>query len=131
MKLRVQSQLRHAHDDVHGRADLVAHVGQKLAFEPHGFLGPFFLLAQLLRALLNLLLEMLIPMLDLREHLVKSVDKIADLVVVGLFGTQGIVLPVANPKCRARQADDRVGDESLQPRGDLVRHKHGERRGEE
>ena len=44
IEFRIEHQLRHADDAVHGRADFVAHVGQELALGPVGgfgvFLGP-------------------------------------------------------------------------------------------
>ena len=44
----VEGQLGHADDAVHGRADLVAHVGQELALGPVGGLGGVLGLAQFL-----------------------------------------------------------------------------------
>ena len=41
-ELGVQRQLRHPHDGVHGRADLVAHVGQEVALGAGGLLRPAF-----------------------------------------------------------------------------------------
>ena len=45
-QLGVQGQLGHAEDAVHGRADLVAHVGQELALGAVGGLGGLLALAQ-------------------------------------------------------------------------------------
>jgi hypothetical protein len=45
---RLERQVRHADDGVHGRADFVAHVGQKVGLERGGFLRHFLGAAQFL-----------------------------------------------------------------------------------
>ena len=45
---RLERQVRHADDGVHGRADLVAHVGQEIGLERGGLLGQFLGAAQIL-----------------------------------------------------------------------------------
>src|SRR5271157_1872494 len=46
LEFRVQGQIEHAEDAVHGGADLVAHAGQKLALGPAGRLRRLLCLAQ-------------------------------------------------------------------------------------
>ena len=48
IELGLQRQMRHADDGVHGRADLMAHVGQEIRFHLGRFLGHFLGMAQFL-----------------------------------------------------------------------------------
>ena len=45
-EVRIQHQFGHTDDPVHGRADLMAHVGEELALGPAGGLRGFFGLGQ-------------------------------------------------------------------------------------
>ena len=60
VEVGVEHQLGHADDAVHGRADLVAHVGQELALGPAGGLRLLARLLQLVGALGDLFLQRLV-----------------------------------------------------------------------
>ena len=77
-ELGVQRQLGHADDAVHGRADLVAHVGQELALGPVGGLGGLLGPHQLPLRLL--------PLGDVRE----ADDGPLDLPVAAAEGVRGV-----------------------------------------
>ena len=69
VEVGVQGQLGHAEDAVHGRADLVAHVGQELALGPVGRLGRLLRRLQLhfrLLALGDLTLQLLVGHVQVR-----------------------------------------------------------------
>ena len=131
---RAEQQVGHAEHAVHGRADLVAHVGQELGFRPGCGLGRLdgdLQLAhgrfQLPGALGDLQLQraavagqFLVAGLDLAQHLVEAVHQRSQLVGGALFDANGVVLVVGDPLHGAGEFQDRARDEPLQPQGDQI-----------
>jgi hypothetical protein len=127
-QIGVEQQVGHAHDAVHRCADLMAHVGQELAFRPAGVHRLVASRDQLLvrrpqlrrpgvDGLFEVLLlqqELLIAPLNLAEHLVEVVDEVADLVVGGPVGADVVVLAVANLAGHGDEPLDRAAGD---PRG--------------
>ena len=104
IQLGSQQQFGHAQNAVHGRADFVAHVGQKLGFGLAGRLGPFLGRAQFPNQHLQFHVgdrkivgaggdrrlqpgvvggQLGVASLNLREHVVESIHQRAQFVVTG------------------------------------------------
>ncbi len=137
-------ELRHSDDAVHGRADFVTHVGEKLALRTVGtfrrFLCGFQLRARLReipRPLLDADLELvsclgerLPALLDLAEHLIKGIGKRAELVGRQL-PCPGRVVAAADGARDIDQLAHRTGELTDGPgrrheRDDQGRKKHAE-----
>ena len=127
-----RSELGHADDAVHGRANFVAHVGEKLAFGLAGGFGgvlgdeqrlfgagtlqDFFL--EFARAFLDAgfeavmgQLEFGVAMLNLTEHFVEAIEEQTDFVVEFFGDAQGIIRPAETAD--AARARSEIGSEMI------------------
>ncbi len=104
----VEQQLRHADDAVHRRPNLMAHIGQKLALGLAGGFGLILSLKQLGGMLCHQLLHAGAMPLDLRQHFVEGVGKLAQVVVIPLHGANRIILIQGNDFGRGRDVRDRL-----------------------
>ena len=114
---------------VHGRADLVAHIGQELALGSAGLLRPVFGLGELgvhpsqlggagqhlLLQALSLALQFAVATLDVRQHIVEAIDQRPQLVVARLVGADSVVLQPGYGPGRLRQVNHGVRYDPLQP----------------
>jgi len=92
VQFRIQKQLSHADDAIHGGTNLVTHVGQEFAFGSISRLsfqrhfieiqGPF--IDQHLQ-MLTVVLKFLLTQLYLFQHLVEAVNERTQLVIAPLF----------------------------------------------
>ena len=139
-------------DRVERCAQFVTHVGQERAFGAVGIFGCGLCFlrfgrraGQFHRPLFDLLLQVLVvnfehvigmlqlgvPLLDDRQHFIKCVDERSDLISAALARAHQVVLFLRDHFRRARQFNDRLGDERLQfvggKEGDQARNQHHHR----
>ena len=131
----IGQQLGHADDPVHRRPDLVAHVGEELAFRGIALVG---LLPgrgeldvdrrphrQLFLELQAMALHFAIAALDGGEHLVEDVDEVPDFIGRPRCRTQRVVLAARDAPRHLAQLQNRRRDTPLQPRREEQRDAGG------
>ena len=138
-QLRIQHQFGHSDHAIHGSADLVTHIGEKLAFGAAGRLGLVPGLdqldigsQQLGSACLNFVLQAVamsqqfaVAALDFGEHLIERIGELPELVVGPARRPRRIVLFPRDTRDGLRQVGDRPGNGALQHRRQSQRQQRG------
>ena len=114
-QLGADQEFGHPQNAVHGRADFVAHVGEKSGFCHAGFLGAFLGRHEFGCPRGDLLFQALAVLLTLHhagmhfsKHVVESVHQGAEFVVAALHGPHGVVVGGLRPFswCRSSSPGD-------------------------
>ncbi len=137
-QLGSQQQIGHPQHAVHGRADFMTHVGQKLRFGLTDRLGPFLGLAEFLHQRLQFGVgerqvvsacghfplqtgvvggQFSVALLDLRQHRVEALHQRSQFVGGGAGHANRVILGVGDAAHDGPQTQDRLGNHPLQPRG--------------
>ena len=115
VETRLAQQLGHAHDAVHGRADLVAHRGEEFALRPARLLGQLLRLAELGGALEHAMLELGVTLGNLGEHPVEAARQLADFILASGVGAQRVAAAVRDCAHQLFEPRQRNADGSPQP----------------
>ena len=116
-----EQQFGHAQHPVHGGADFVAHGGEKFALGLAGGLGLLFRRFQFPGACVHqifqiapVLAQAFVAGMNFGQHVVETVDQIADFILAGAVDAQVEALGLGDAAGGLRQIQDRLADAPLQ-----------------